>query len=68
MAADPNGFNINKVRLYPSEHLQQRVVEESADIGIAFDGDGDRLVVSNAKGELLDGDHYALCDHAKSFI
>ena len=58
VAADPNGFNINKEcgSTHP-EHLQQRVVEESADIGIAFDGDGDRLVVSNAKGELLDGDH-----------
>ena len=58
MAADPNGFNINNEcgSTHP-EHLQQRVVEESADIGIAFDGDGDRLVVANAKGELLDGDH-----------
>jgi phosphoglucosamine mutase len=33
------------------------VIEEAADIGIAFDGDGDRLVMVNANGELLDGDH-----------
>ena len=58
MAADPDGFNINKNcgSTHP-EQLQQRVIEEAADIGIAFDGDGDRLVMVNANGELLDGDH-----------
>ncbi|MEC8347545.1 MAG: phosphoglucosamine mutase [Pseudomonadota bacterium] len=58
MAADPDGFNINENcgSTYP-EQLQQRVIEEAADIGIAFDGDGDRLVMVNANGELLDGDH-----------
>ena len=58
IAADPDGFNINKNcgSTHP-EQLQQRVIEEAADIGIAFDGDGDRLVMVDAKGELLDGDH-----------
>ncbi|MEC8076244.1 MAG: phosphoglucosamine mutase [Pseudomonadota bacterium] len=58
MAADPDGFNINENcgSTHP-EQLQQRVIEEAADIGIAFDGDGDRLVMINANGELLDGDH-----------
>ena len=58
MAADPDGFNINENcgSTHP-EQLQQRVIEEAADIGIAFDGDGDRLVMVNANGELLDGDH-----------
>ncbi len=58
MAADPDGFNINKnCGSTNPEQLQQRVIEEAADIGIAFDGDGDRLVMVNANGELLDGDH-----------
>lgn len=58
IAADPDGFNINKNSgsTHP-EQLQQRVIEEAADIGIAFDGDGDRLVVVEATGKLLDGDH-----------
>ena len=58
IAADPDGFNINRNcgSTHP-EQLQQRVIEEAADIGIAFDGDGDRLVVVDAMGKLLDGDH-----------
>ena len=42
MAAEPDGFNINERcgSTHP-EQLQQRVVEEAADLGIAFDGDGD---------------------------
>jgi phosphoglucosamine mutase len=58
IAAEPDGFNINNNcgSTYP-KLLQQRVIEEAADIGIAFDGDGDRLVMVDAKGELLDGDH-----------
>ena len=58
IAADPDGFNINRDcgSTHP-EQLQQRVIEEAADIGIAFDGDGDRLVVVDATGKLLDGDH-----------
>ena len=58
MAAQPDGFNINSQcgSTHP-EMLQQRVIEEAADVGIAFDGDGDRLVMVDANGELLDGDH-----------
>jgi phosphoglucosamine mutase len=57
-AAEPDGFNINSQcgSTHP-EMLQQRVIEEAADVGIAFDGDGDRLVMADANGELLDGDH-----------
>jgi len=57
-AVQPDGFNINSQcgSTHP-EMLQQRVIEEAADVGIAFDGDGDRLVMVNADGELLDGDH-----------
>ena len=55
---EPDGFNINERcgSTHP-EQLQQRVIEEAADMGIAFDGDGDRLVMVEEKGKLLDGDH-----------
>ena len=58
IAAEPDGFNINKRcgSTHP-EQLQQRVIEETADLGIAFDGDGDRLIMVDAEGGLLDGDH-----------
>ena len=58
MSAEPDGFNINERcgSTHP-EQLQQRVIEEAADMGIAFDGDGDRLVMVDEKGKLLDGDH-----------
>ncbi|WP_319759602.1 phosphoglucosamine mutase [Maridesulfovibrio sp.] len=53
----PNGLNINDKcgSLYP-EILSQRVIEEQADIGLALDGDGDRLIVVDEKGQVLDGD------------
>ncbi len=38
------------------EALQEKVVELGADIGIAFDGDGDRVIMCDEKGELVDGD------------
>ncbi len=48
----PNGHNINKEcgALHPRE-LQQTVIENSADIGFAFDGDGDRLTVVSKDGD-----------------
>ena len=57
MFADPDGFNINDDcgSTHP-ENLQQRVVAEGADLGIAFDGDGDRLVMVDHEGSLVDGD------------
>ena len=57
MFADPDGFNINDDcgSTHP-EDLQQRVVAEGADLGIAFDGDGDRLVMVDHEGSLVDGD------------
>ena len=55
--AAPDGKNINEQcgALYP-EALQQRVVEESADLGFAFDGDADRLVLVDRRGIRHDGD------------
>jgi phosphoglucosamine mutase len=57
IGCSPNGLNINKDcgALYP-EALRKKVVESKAHIGIALDGDADRIVVANEKGELLDGD------------
>lgn len=53
----PDGVNINeKVGSTSPKALQAKVVELRADLGIAFDGDGDRVVMVDHKGELVDGD------------
>lgn len=57
IGCDPTGININKecgatdVRI-----LQKRVIEEGADVGLAFDGDGDRIIMVDHKGLKVDGD------------
>jgi len=53
----PDGFNINTNcgAMYP-DGLAQKVVESGADIGIALDGDADRIVVVDEKGKVVDGD------------
>lgn len=53
----PNGYNINEAcgAVHP-ESLQNAVLTHSADIGFAFDGDGDRIVAVNSLGDLKDGD------------
>lgn len=53
----PNGFNINQQfgALHP-ERLQQEVINWQADIGFAFDGDGDRIIAVNRHGQIKDGD------------
>ena len=59
----PNGVNINDGcgSTHP-ENLQERVAAEGAFIGLAFDGDADRLIVSDEKGRVLDGDKtIAIC-------
>lgn len=57
MGVAPNGMNINHEcgSTHP-ETLQQVVRETDADLGIAFDGDSDRVVMVDAHGELVDGD------------
>ncbi len=63
IGAEPNGININDKcgSLYP-EVVGRKVVEEKADIGLALDGDGDRLIVVDERGMVLDGDQImALC-------
>jgi len=53
----PDGLNINEqVGSTHPQALQKAVVEQGADLGIAFDGDGDRVMMVDAKGNLLDGD------------
>ena len=66
MATEPNGFNINdKCGSTYMEGLCARVVEENADFGIALDGDGDRVLFSDADGEIVDGDEliYIIAQH-----
>lgn len=53
----PNGKNINDhCGATHTQPLQDKVVEEKADLGIAFDGDADRLIMVDAKGKRIDGD------------
>ncbi len=53
----PNGININsKCGALFSKNLSKKVVLNNADIGIAFDGDADRLIVSDEKGKIINGD------------
>ena len=57
LGVEPNGRNINDgVGSTSLEALKAKVVEERADIGIALDGDADRLIVIDEKGRSVDGD------------
>jgi phosphoglucosamine mutase len=57
IGTEPNGFNINeKCGSTHPEALCKKVLEEKADIGIALDGDADRLLVVDEKGNAIDGD------------
>jgi phosphoglucosamine mutase len=69
MGVEPNGLNINdKVGSTEPEALQQRVLAEKADLGIAFDGDGDRVMMVDHTGELIDGDQllFIITSHARN--
>lgn len=57
MGTSPNGTNINDgVGSTHPEKLAEFVVEKQADVGIAFDGDGDRVIAVDEKGQIVDGD------------
>ena len=57
IGVNPNGLNINDgVGSTSLEAISRRVVDEKADIGIALDGDADRLIVIDEKGHAVDGD------------
>lgn len=57
MGDKPDGFNINQqCGSTAPEALHKRVLQAGADIGIALDGDGDRLILVDAKGNIVNGD------------
>lgn len=58
LSNSPNGKNINDCcgSLYP-QSLARKVVESQADIGIAYDGDADRAIWVDERGNILNGDH-----------
>ncbi|MER2060376.1 MAG: phosphoglucosamine mutase, partial [Niallia sp.] len=57
MGASPNGLNINDgVGSTHPEALSKFVLEKEADVGLAFDGDGDRLIAIDENGHIVDGD------------
>jgi phosphoglucosamine mutase len=63
MSDNPDGTNINERcgSTHP-EQLQRMVVEQGADVGLALDGDADRVLAVDHRGELIDGDQIiALC-------
>lgn len=66
---EPDGLNINENcgSTHP-EFLQKAVVDHQADLGIAFDGDADRVVMVDKNGQLVDGDHilYILATQTKN--
>ncbi|MFL1780738.1 Phosphoglucosamine mutase [Candidatus Hepatincolaceae symbiont of Richtersius coronifer] len=54
---NPNGFNINQqCGSTDIKELRLKVLESEADIGIAFDGDADRLIIIDERGNVIDGD------------
>lgn len=57
IGVSPDGFNVNdKVGSTHPKALQMKVLEVGADIGIALDGDADRVIIVDEKGQLVDGD------------
>src|SRR5262245_10191010 len=67
--ANPNGMNINLDcgSLHP-EKLRRAVIEAEADLGLAFDGDADRLLMVDERGDLVDGDQvlFIMADYLAS--
>jgi phosphoglucosamine mutase len=68
IGAEPDGFNINRgVGSTAPDALARAVVERGADLGIAFDGDGDRVRIVDRDGTVTDGDDmlYVIARHWK---
>jgi phosphoglucosamine mutase len=68
VGASPDGFNINAgVGATAPQALQEAVKRARADLGVALDGDGDRLAMVDASGRLYDGDQliYLIAHHRK---
>lgn len=69
VGVEPNGININdKVGATAPQALRDAVLKSGADLGIALDGDGDRIVMVDAEGEIYDGDKllYVIAKAAKA--
>jgi phosphoglucosamine mutase len=61
IGVSPDGYNINKdVGSTMPQALVEKVIEEQADFGVGLDGDGDRLVMVDHAGEVVDGDELLL--------
>lgn len=57
VGVDPNGLNINEsVGATSPASIRQAVLDSGADLGISLDGDGDRLIMADAEGDIYDGD------------
>jgi phosphoglucosamine mutase len=57
IGVEPNGFNINeKCGATAPQAMREAVLQHGADLGIALDGDADRLIVCDEKGQVIDGD------------
>ncbi len=57
IGVDPNGLNINeRCGSTAPEQLRQEVLKHGADVGVGLDGDGDRLIMIDHRGEVVDGD------------
>jgi phosphoglucosamine mutase len=69
IGVEPDGLNINRDcgSIHPAR-LQQEVLARRADLGIAFDGDGDRVIFVDSSGSLVDGDEllYILAAHRRA--
>jgi len=69
IGAEPNGLNINDgFGATKPQALQKAVVEHHADVGVALDGDGDRLIMVDSTGRLYDGDQllYVIAKHRQA--
>jgi len=65
---EPDGFNINEnCGSTNPEVLQRAVISNKADLGIAFDGDGDRVIMVDNKGEIVNGDQILFITAKHSF-
>jgi phosphoglucosamine mutase len=68
IGTDPDGFNINDlVGATAPQALQAAVKRNKTDLGVALDGDGDRLIMTDASGRLFDGDQllYIIARHLR---
>ena len=69
LGVEPNGFNINEgVGATHPATLSAAVKEHKAQVGVALDGDGDRLIMADAEGRLYDGDQllYVIASHDRN--